>query len=120
MSTFRAVNPVVPVPSDIDIAHSVPPQPIRNIAAAVGVLEEELEPYGHYKAKVNLSILDRLKNVENGNYIVVTGMNPTSFGEGSFCPYPNPPFVLFSQFESGSDCYLFVTNSFVTLFLIVN
>lgn len=41
-----------PVPSDIDIAHSVKPVPIVQIAKALGVADEEIEPYGHYKAKV--------------------------------------------------------------------
>jgi len=76
------VKPVSPVPSDIAIAQSIIPIHIREIAKAAGIKEEELEYYGNAKAKVNLKILLRLKNVENGYYVVVTGINPTPLGEG--------------------------------------
>ena len=73
---------LVPVPSDIDIAQAAAPIPIDRIAAEIGVLPEELELYGKNKAKVQLSIRDRLKDVPNGKYIVVTAITPTPLGEG--------------------------------------
>ena len=62
-----------PVPSDIDIAQSVDPLPIKDVAQSLGLLEDELDLYGKYKSKVHLGVLDRLKDQKNGNYIVVTG-----------------------------------------------
>lgn len=75
-------NIISPPPSDVEIARSVKPLAIQEIAQSFGILEEELELYGRNKAKVDLSILNRLKNNKQGNYVVVTGINPTPFGEG--------------------------------------
>ncbi len=75
-------NLLARVPSDIEIAQAATPIPIERIAAEVGILPDELELYGKSKAKVNLSIRDRLKNVANGKYIVVTAITPTPLGEG--------------------------------------
>jgi methylenetetrahydrofolate dehydrogenase (NADP+)/methenyltetrahydrofolate cyclohydrolase/formyltetrahydrofolate synthetase len=66
-----------PVPADIDVAHSVKLKPITVVARECGILDEELEPFGSTKAKVRLTVVDRLKSEPNGNYVVVTGMNPT-------------------------------------------
>ena len=71
-----------PVPSDLEIAQSATPLPIDRIAVDAGILPEELELYGKFKAKVHLSIRDRLREVENGKYIVVTAITPTPLGEG--------------------------------------
>ncbi|KAF2076991.1 hypothetical protein CYY_001700 [Polysphondylium violaceum] len=71
-----------PVPSDIDIASNVTPIHIAKIAKHYGILEDEVDQYGKYKAKVQLSIIDRLKDQEDANYVVVTGINPTPLGEG--------------------------------------
>ena len=71
-----------PVPSDIDIAQAATPLPIAQIAAEAGILPDELELYGKSKAKVHLSVRDRLKNSPNGKYIVVTAITPTPLGEG--------------------------------------
>ncbi len=71
-----------PVPSDIEIAQAAEPQRIDAIAAAAGIEPDELEPYGHYKAKVSLDIRDRLADQPNGKYIVVTAITPTPLGEG--------------------------------------
>ncbi|KAI9296943.1 FTHFS-domain-containing protein [Neoconidiobolus thromboides FSU 785] len=86
-STERKVVPLKldllePVPSDIDIALAQTPKPISTLAKELNVLESELEPYGDYKAKVRLNILERLEHRKNGNYVVVTGINPTPLGEG--------------------------------------
>jgi formyltetrahydrofolate synthetase len=70
------------VPSDIEIAQSVAPLPIDRIATDAGILPDELEMYGKTKAKVHLSIRERLKDVPNGKYIVVTAITPTPLGEG--------------------------------------
>src|SRR5215472_5162035 len=70
------------VPSDIEIAQSVAPVPIDRVATEAGILPEELELYGKTKAKVHLSIRERLKDVPNGHYIVVTAITPTPLGEG--------------------------------------
>ncbi len=71
-----------PVPSDIEIAQESDIKPIAQVAEEVGILPEELEFYGPYKAKVKLDILERLKNVPDGKYIDVTAITPTPLGEG--------------------------------------
>jgi len=73
---------VRPVPSDIDIAQASDIKPIMQIAAELGIREDELELYGPYKAKIKLEILERLKNRPNGKYIDVTAITPTPLGEG--------------------------------------
>jgi formyltetrahydrofolate synthetase len=75
--TKRAV-----VPSDIEIAQSAVPIAIADVAQAAGILPHELEPYGYTKAKVRLSILDRLQRFPGGKYVVVTAITPTPLGEG--------------------------------------
>ncbi len=71
-----------PVPSDIEIAQEAELKPVTEVAAEIGILPEELEPYGSYKAKVKLSILDRLADIPNGKYVDVTAITPTPLGEG--------------------------------------
>ena len=71
-----------PVPSDIEVSQSIPTAPIGEIAEAAGCLPSEYDLYGSVKAKIHLSVRERLKNQENGNYVVVTGINPTPLGEG--------------------------------------
>src|ERR1700674_182230 len=75
-------NLLTNVPSDLEIAQSAVPLPITQIAAEAGIRPEELELYGKTKAKVHLSIRDRLKDSPNGKYIVVTAITPTPLGEG--------------------------------------
>lgn len=70
------------VPSDIEISRAQRPKPIKELAKEIGIYERELEVYGHTKAKVSLSILDRLQQRKNGKYVVVTAITPTPFGEG--------------------------------------
>ncbi len=76
------LNCVSPVPADIDIAQSVELKPIQEVAEELGLLEDEIELYGPYKAKVKLSVLERLKDVPDGQYIDVTAITPTPLGEG--------------------------------------
>jgi len=71
-----------PVPADIDIAQDALLKPISLIAEELGLLPEEVELYGQYKAKVRLDVLDRLKDVPDGKYIDVTAITPTPLGEG--------------------------------------
>jgi formyltetrahydrofolate synthetase len=75
-------NILARVPSDIQIAQSATPIPIDQIAAEAGILPDEIDLYGKSKAKVHLSVRDRLKNAPNGKYIVVTAISPTPLGEG--------------------------------------
>ena len=70
------------VPSDIEIAQAAKLKPIKEIAAKVGLPEAELDYYGAVKAKVHLSVLQRLKDRPNGKYIDVTAITPTPLGEG--------------------------------------
>ncbi|KAH7326348.1 formate--tetrahydrofolate ligase-domain-containing protein [Stachybotrys elegans] len=76
------LNIQTPVPSDIAVSRNQTPKQITRIAAEVGIAPHELEPYGAYKAKVDLSLLKRLEHRQNGRYVVVTGITPTPLGEG--------------------------------------
>jgi methylenetetrahydrofolate dehydrogenase (NADP+)/methenyltetrahydrofolate cyclohydrolase/formyltetrahydrofolate synthetase len=71
-----------PVPSDIAISRAQHPKQITRVAKEVGIAGHELEPYGAYKAKVDLSLLKRLEHRRNGRYVVITGITPTPLGEG--------------------------------------
>ncbi|CAG8533741.1 670_t:CDS:10 [Acaulospora morrowiae] len=71
-----------PVPSDIDISIAQKPKSIKSLAKELSLAPNEYELYGHNKAKVNLSVLERLKSRKNGKYIVVTSITPTPLGEG--------------------------------------
>jgi formate--tetrahydrofolate ligase len=71
------------MPSDIEIAQAAKMQRIAAVAREkLGIAEEHLEPYGHYKAKVSLKHLDSLKSRKNGKLILVTAISPTPAGEG--------------------------------------
>eukprot|EP00171_Calliarthron_tuberculosum_P008864 IDg8864t1 len=78
----RKISVQRPVPSDIEIAQSAEPHPITAIAKDAGILPTELEPYGDTRAKVSLSVRDRLADTAAGSLVVVAGINPTSLGEG--------------------------------------
>jgi methylenetetrahydrofolate dehydrogenase (NADP+) / methenyltetrahydrofolate cyclohydrolase / formyltetrahydrofolate synthetase len=80
--TPNKVDRKLPVPSDIEIAQAVEPKKIQIVADEVGLLPEELELHGNYKAKVRLNVLDRLRDVPDGKYIDVTAITPTPLGEG--------------------------------------
>jgi len=71
-----------PVPSDIAISRAQVPKQISRLANEMGIPTAELEPYGAYKAKVDLTLLKRLEHRRNGRYVVVTGITPTPLGEG--------------------------------------
>jgi len=55
---------------------------MKEIAEIAGITDEELILWGYNKAKVSLAVKERLKDVKNGNYVVVTAINPTPLGEG--------------------------------------
>ena len=62
--------------SDIEIAQQNVMEPITAIAEKCGILPEELEQYGHYKAKISLDALKRLKDKPNGKLVLVTAITP--------------------------------------------
>ena len=68
------------VPSDIAIAQAAKLRPIVEVARELGLTEDELEPYGKYKAKISLRVLER--RATKGRLVLVTGINPTPAGEG--------------------------------------
>src|SRR5258707_2702797 len=71
------------MPSDIEIAQAAKMQRIAAVAQdRLGIGEEHLEPYGHYKAKISLKYLETLKGRKNGKLILVTAISPTPAGEG--------------------------------------
>ncbi|MBM3687084.1 MAG: formate--tetrahydrofolate ligase [Actinobacteria bacterium] len=70
------------MPSDIEIAQATEMDPIVEVAASLGIPQEALEPYGHYKAKVSNAWLDSLPERPDSHLILVTAISPTPAGEG--------------------------------------
>jgi formate--tetrahydrofolate ligase len=69
--------------SDIEISQAAKKRPIVDIAREkLGIGPENLEPYGHYKAKVSMDFIQSIQNRPNGKLILVTAVNPTPAGEG--------------------------------------
>ncbi len=68
--------------TDIEIAQQAKMMKIGQIAEKLGISEDELEPYGHYKAKLSQKLFDRVKDNKDGKLILVTAINPTPAGEG--------------------------------------
>ncbi|MBR2471991.1 MAG: formate--tetrahydrofolate ligase, partial [Clostridia bacterium] len=68
--------------TDIQIANECKMLPITEIAKKVGILDDELELYGKYKAKIGDDAFKRLENEKDGKLILVTAINPTPYGEG--------------------------------------
>jgi formate--tetrahydrofolate ligase len=70
-------------PSDLEIARSVTPRPILDVAHDLGLRDDEVEPYGFTKAKIRLAAIERLEAERpRGKYVVVTAITPTPLGEG--------------------------------------
>ena len=67
---------------DVEIARNTKLEKIDKISEKLGILEEELETYGKYKAKISLDTFKRLKDKKDGKLILVTAINPTPLGEG--------------------------------------
>ena len=78
----RAAAPDTARMSSLEIAQNAQLLPIADVAASAGIEEDELELYGRYKAKVSLSVLDRLADAPDGKLIAVTAITPTPAGEG--------------------------------------
>src|SRR5580765_6584877 len=70
------------MPSSLEIAQEAELRPIAQIAETLGLSEDDYDPYGRYKAKVSLSVLDRLSDQPDGKLIDVTAITPTKAGEG--------------------------------------
>jgi hypothetical protein len=86
-----------PVPSDINIAQASTVLPIKTIAEILGLKEDELELYGKFKAKVQISVRDRLADKPSGKYICVAGITPTPLGEGKTTTTVSVPYTIFSS-----------------------
>ena len=67
--------------TDIEIAQQAELKPIKTIAENLNIKEEELEPYGRYKAKLSDSLMERLKDKPDGKLVLVTAINPTPAAE---------------------------------------
>lgn len=68
--------------TDIEIAQQAKMKDITEIASSLGISSSEIDPYGHYKAKISDDVLNRLKDKKDGKLILVTAVNPTPAGEG--------------------------------------
>ena len=68
--------------NDIEIAKSIPLEEISKVAKRFGIFEDNLIPYGKYKAKIDSKIFNELENKKDGKLILVTSINPTPLGEG--------------------------------------
>src|SRR3954469_6984357 len=68
--------------SSLEIAQEAELRPIESIAEEAGLLPDEVDPYGRYKAKISLGALDRLKDAPDGKLVCVAGVTPTKAGEG--------------------------------------
>ena len=68
--------------TDIEIAESAKVKPITEVAASIGLTDDDISPYGKYIAKIPLSKLDQYKDKEDGKLVMVTAITPTPAGEG--------------------------------------
>ncbi|XP_046750821.1 C-1-tetrahydrofolate synthase, cytoplasmic isoform X2 [Diprion similis] len=82
--SFKALplKRVEPIPNDITISRSQEPKNVGVLAEEIGLSPSEYSLYGNKKAKISLRVLERLKDQENGKYVVVAGITPTPLGEG--------------------------------------
>src|SRR2546421_12991517 len=70
------------MPTSLEIAQRAHLRPIADVASHAGLIEDEIELHGRHKAKVDLSVLERLRDRPDGRLVVVTAVTPTSAGEG--------------------------------------
>ena len=70
------------MPSSLEIAQAARLRPVAEIAGALGLGDDEWEPYGRYKGKIDLSVIDRLADRPDGKLVCVTAITPTKSGEG--------------------------------------
>lgn len=68
--------------TDLEIAQRAHIRPIQEVAERAGIAPESIEPYGKYKAKISLEVMERLAGRPEGKLIVITSITPTPFGEG--------------------------------------
>ncbi|MCE5254541.1 MAG: formate--tetrahydrofolate ligase [Actinomycetia bacterium] len=68
--------------TDIEIAHEATLVPVTEVAAGLGLEPDDIDPYGKYKAKIHLDVLDRLKDRPDGKLVLCTAITPTPAGEG--------------------------------------
>lgn len=76
------LEPLSPVPSDIEVSRAQVPKDISVLTKEMGLLPHEVELYGSTKAKIQLSVLERLANRPDAKYVLVAGITPTPLGEG--------------------------------------
>ncbi|XP_014257377.1 C-1-tetrahydrofolate synthase, cytoplasmic [Cimex lectularius] len=76
------LTPKHPQPNDMEISRLQTPKEVSELAREIGVSPSEFVSYGPNKGKLKLSVIERLKNMASGNYVVVAGMTPTVLGEG--------------------------------------
>ena len=74
------------IKTDIEIAQENEMYPITEIAERLGIDEDYVDLYGHYKAKIDYHVLEELKDREDGKLILVTAISPTPAGEGKTTP----------------------------------
>ncbi|MEI7745435.1 MAG: formate--tetrahydrofolate ligase, partial [Chloroflexota bacterium] len=73
----------MPFPSDLEIARTVKPRPITEIAHELGFTDDEIELYGSTKAKITIEGIERMERERpRGKYVLVTAISPTPLGEG--------------------------------------
>jgi formate--tetrahydrofolate ligase len=84
MAMLDGSAPAIATPkTDLDIARSVKPRPIVDVARELGLRDDEIEPYGSAKAKITLAGIERLEAERpRGKYVLVTAISPTPLGEG--------------------------------------
>ena len=82
------------VPSDIEIAMAQTPKDITTLAREIGLLPNEVENYGRYKAKIELGVLDRLNHRKDGKYIVISGFAVLS---------PDPLYITDEHMQNHAD-----------------
>ena len=68
--------------SDIEIAQEATLIPVTEVAAGLGLESDDIDPFGKYKAKIHLNVLDRLKDRPDGKLVLCTAITPTPAGEG--------------------------------------
>ncbi|MEC7759271.1 MAG: formate--tetrahydrofolate ligase, partial [SAR324 cluster bacterium] len=73
------------MPSDIEISQNAVMKPIAEISQLLGVKSNDLEQYGKYKAKIEDTLWESIKNNPDGKLILVTAITPTPAGEGKTC-----------------------------------
>lgn len=90
--------------TDIQIAQEATLQPIKEVAATIGIEEEDLELYGKYKAKISDELIARSHNNPDGKLILVTAINPTPAGEGKNDSHRGIGSGICKTWEKSNDC----------------